>query len=392
MIEARTLFPAGDLNRLRQINEQAVLEIIRSAGELRLAEIAERAGLARASAGEVVRGLQAKGWVAEEEPVATGRGRPAHRYRFRAEAGNVVGLDIGAYTIRAAVADLRGDLRGEAVRLPAPATPAGERLAMAREAVLECLATAGIAEDDVWVTAVASTGTLDLDGAVLACAAIPDWRGVNLVERLTGRVPGVVMAENDVRLATLAEQRLGAARGVRDVIVVQAGRRVGLGIVIDGQLRRGHGGVAGDLSRFSALSCEHAIGHLDECVAVPRGGATGDQTRDVLAAAGEGRPEAVAAFTRYSRVVAEAVASTVSIVDPEMVVLTGTMAARADLMLPVLEAEMDLRCMRTPRVVASSFGSDAVTLGAVWHALGYLADRLLGSEDTPVQPLRSPAV
>ncbi|TCO55872.1 ROK family transcriptional regulator [Actinocrispum wychmicini] len=387
-MESRPVVPAGDLNRLRQINELAVLDVVRGGGPMRLSEIADQTSLTRATVREVVSGLQDKGWVAAEAPVVAGRGRPAQRFRFRTEAGCVLGLDIGAHSIDAAVADLGGAILGHAHQRPTARTPASERLALVGRAVRESIADAGITADQVWVTVAGSTGRLAPDGSVLASAAIPDWSGLNLVDRLAPLTPGTLVVENDVRLATLAEQRIGAARGARDVVVVQAGRRVGMGLVLDGQLRLGAGGVAGDVSRFSALNCEYAIDYIGRCATLPSGGTTGDHVQDVLIAAREGQSAAVDAVRQYARVVAEAVATTVSLLDPEMVVLTGTMAAAAAIVVPILVAEIKLRCLRTPAVAASEFGSTAVMYGAIQKGVGHLIDTLLGAGNNAVPPLQ----
>lgn len=390
MIDPRAVGPAGDLARLRQINEHAILDLVRTRGELRAAEIATLTGLARASVVEVLGSLEQKGWVAVEAPVAAGRGRPAHRYRFRSEAGRVAGVDIGAHSVRAAVADLGGTVIASTRGTVTPELSRERRLTAAAGVVERCLEAAGATADDVWVTAVGSTGRLDGDGRVLLASAIPDWAGVDLVEALTGRLPGVVTVENDVRLAAVAELQMGMAKGVDDLVLVQTGRRAGLGIVLDGRLRRGFGGIAGDISPYSALNCDAAFEHLDRCPAVPEAGAGGDHIADVLAAAGEGNRDALDALHRYTRAVAEVTAVAVSIIDPQLVVLGGVLAPHASLVLPVLTGELDARCLRTPRIRPSTFGSDAVVLGAIRRALNHLGAALLGTGHGTVAPLRSP--
>jgi hypothetical protein len=56
--------------------------------------------------GDVAADLIGQGWVAEVPPVSGATGRPARRYRFRADAGHVLGLDIGGDKVLAAVTDL----------------------------------------------------------------------------------------------------------------------------------------------------------------------------------------------------------------------------------------------------------------------------------------------
>lgn len=385
MIAPRPAVPAGDLNRLRQINEHAVLAAIRDGGELRLAELVERTGLTRASLAEVVRGLTDKGWVVAEEPLTSGRGRPAQRYRFHAAAGHVVGVDIGAYAIRASVADLAGTVRTQAEREVQPDDPRTKRLAAAAKTIDDALDQAGLTRDDIWLVGAGATGQLAPDGKVLLSSAIADWAGADLpaeLERLLN-IPTVV--ENDAWMSTLAEQRVGAAKGVSDLIVLQAGRRLGLTLVIDGKLRYGHSGMAGDVSVFNALNGDAAIEHILACPVPDR---TGDRIHDVVTAALAGDQTARKAVRRYARAISEIAAIAVSLIDPEMLLLTGVFAKHADLVLPDLTAELELQCMSAPRVAVSEFGIEAVAIGAVWYALDHLASRLFTGETLP--PLENP--
>jgi predicted NBD/HSP70 family sugar kinase len=380
----------GDLSFLRQLNEEAVLRAVRGAGSTRVANIAERTGLARASVEEVVRGLVTRGWLVEEAPVVAGRGRPARRYRFRAEAGHALGLDIGAYNIRAVVADLDGRVLGGAhVAVPAGARRA-TRLSTVDRAVRRCLADADVRPDQVWAAVAGSTGWVDPDGRVVLSTAIPDWAGVNLVGHLRRTVRGAVLVENDSKLAALAEHRRGAATGVDDVVVLQAGWRTGIGLVIGGRLLRGHGGAAGDFSRLPVLAWESATAILRDCPAVPSEPG-GDRVLDVIAASGEGNPAAVTAVRRYVHEMAVAAAAVISVVDPQLLVLGGSLSRHAEVLLPLLAAELTPLCLRSPDLRASALGADSVALGGVCLALEHL-DGLLTAADGSRGVLRAPAV
>lgn len=380
----------ADLGRLRRINELAVIAAVRESGDLRVAQIAERIGIARTSVGEVVRGLVGHGWLEEKVPVATGRGRPAHRYRFRADAGYVLGLDIGAHSVRAVLADLDGTLLTTVRHLTAPSLAREERLRAIGRTVTDCLRQGGITAGQVWMTVAASTGWIDRDGQILMSGSIPDWAGVDLTGHLRALLGVPAVVENDSRLAALAEHRRGAGQGVRDLVLLQAGRRTGLGLLIDGRLHCGFGYVAGDLSMHRALKWEPAIEYLLLCDAVPSTGRTGDAVADVLVAAAEGHTGALVAVRRYVREMAIAAAAVASILDPELIVLGGSMSQHADLLLPLLRSELDLLCLRTPDLRGSSLGADSAALGAVCLALEHLFAALLTEQGGPLGPLRRP--
>lgn len=252
----------GDLSRLRQLNALAVIKVLQGRSSLTLTEVAKRTGLSRASTEDVVRELLQKGWVAEAGATAGGVGRPARRYRFRADAGRVLGIDIGGHKIRAVAADLDGNVQ-HAARVPVtPAMGRLERLEAVDRAVTECLEGAGLTGGDVWASGVGTTGLVDGAGKVMLSEALPEWTGVDLAAHVRRLVPAPVLVENDSKLAALAECWRGVARYAKDMVFLLAGLRTGAGLVIDGKLHRGFGNASGEIGALPVLGWIRAQEHL----------------------------------------------------------------------------------------------------------------------------------
>lgn len=99
-------------------------------------------------------------------------------------------------------------------------------------------------------------------GTVRQAPNLPGWsEPVPLADVLAQRLGVTVTVDNDVNCATLAEQRLGAAAGAGDVLGVWVGTGVGAGLVLDGVLRRGPHGGAGELGHVVV----NVDGHLCGC-------------------------------------------------------------------------------------------------------------------------------
>lgn len=370
----------GDLSRLRQLNTQSALRVMRGGEPVTLTELAHRTGLSRASTEDVVRDLIAQGWVAEVPPVSGGMGRPARRYRFRGDAGTALGVDIGGHRIRALATDLDGTVLGRAQTVVSPDADRAKRLAAADAVAAEALAAAGRAPADVWAVGVASSGLVDAGGRVVLSVAIPEWTGLNLAAHFGGTFACPVLVDNDSRLAALAERWLGVARYARDVVYLLAGLRTGLGLVIDGRLHRGFAGAAGEIGALPEAGWIRAQDHLSGWSGTPRDGDPDDAAGHVFAAARRGDRSAQAAVRRYVRDLAVGTAALVLTLDPHMVVLGGGFSRSADLLLDPLRKELDRRCIRTPEVLSSTLADEAVVLGAVRLALDHLDGRILGSD------------
>ncbi|MEU8377790.1 ROK family transcriptional regulator [Streptosporangium sp. NPDC048865] len=368
----------GDLSRLRQLNALAVIRVLQGQGSLTLTEVARRTGLSRASTEDVVRELLSKGWVAEAGATAGGVGRPARRYRFRADAGRVLGVDIGGHKVLAVLADLDGNVQ-HSVRVPVtPQLDRLERLEAVDRAITECLREAGLTGGEVWASGVGTTGLVDGVGRVMLSEALPQWTGVDLAGHVRRLVPAPVLVENDGKLAALAECWRGVARYAKDMVFLLAGLRTGVGLVIDGKLHRGFGNASGEVGALPVLGWIRAQEHLS---------AASGEAGDVFAAARAGDRAAATAVRRYVKDLALGASALVLALDPQMVVVGGGYSRSADVLIEPLRRELDRWCIRTPEVRMSTLGDEAVVLGAVRLALDDVQDRVLDGRTSVVSHL-----
>jgi predicted NBD/HSP70 family sugar kinase len=366
----------GDLSKLRQLNMQAALRLLRGGVPVTLTELSQRTGLSRASTEDVVQDLIAQGWVAEVPPVPGGMGRPARRYRFRGDAGRALGIDIGGHYVRAVVTDLDGAVLGRGQAPVSPTAGRAERLAAADAVAAACLRDNGLVVSDVWAVGVASSGLVDPTGRVVLSVAIPEWTGLNIAEHFRKSFSVPVLVDNDSRLAALAERWVGVAKYAKDVVYLLAGLRTGLGLIIDGKLHRGFAGAAGEIGAMPEVGWIRAQEHLRG----PDGHDDHDAAGRLFAQAREGDRRANAAVRRYVRDLGIGCAALVLTLDPHMVVLGGGFSRSADILVELLRGELDRHCIRTPEVLASALGEECVVLGAARLALDYLDGEVVGGD------------
>ncbi|TDD41406.1 ROK family transcriptional regulator [Nonomuraea terrae] len=378
----------GDLSRLRQLNSLTAIRALRRAGPLTLSALAERTGLSRPSMKEVTAELMELGWVEEVPPSSGTMGRPARRYRFRADSGHLVGVDIGGHNIRAALSDLDGEILAETRQPVSPDDPLEDRLAAVERAVSGCLALSRTTVEDLWTVAVGTIGVIDPEGRVVYSAAVPAWRDLDLAGELRELFPCQVLIENDSRLAAMAEHRRGVAKGARDVVFLHVGRRMGAGLIIGGKVHRGFGAASGEIVMLPEARWFHAPEHLNTCVSVPEGTPPEDAAGSTLSAARNGDPAALEAVERYVDDLAVGTAAMVLILDPEMVVLGGGFSRSADVLLEPLRRRLERSCMRMPELRASTLGDECVVVGAIDYAVGHLDDQLFTPDRGPLPVTR----
>lgn len=374
----------GDPSLLRRINSAVVLHALRAADSPTLTDLVRVTGLSRPTVEGAVEGLIESGLVVEaavEGGEARRQGRPARRFRFRAEAGHLLGIEIGPHRVAALLSDLGGRVMGS-VRRPVEETASADaRLEKVRSAVADLLRRAGVARTSLRAVGAGSPGIVEADGAVRLGTALPGWTGLALGDRLRRSFRCPVLVENDANAAAVAEHWKGAAVDSDDIVFVLAGLSPGAGSLIGGRLHRGFGGAAGEIGALHLLGREATPEKLLSTTGEPLHPLDEAQVARVFALAREGDPRARDAVERFMRRLVHDVAALVLALDPELVVVGGW-AAGLDGVLAPLRAELARYCLRPPEVTLSVLGEAAVATGALRLALDHLEGELFAVEGT----------
>lgn len=377
---------------LRRVNALAVLGYIRSTDVATGTELMDRTGLTRASVIAVCEDLIRRGWIREvdtrdEEPGSARKGRPARRFELNATAGYVLGIDIGAATTAAAVADLRGNVLGRSSEsFRAADIPAGERITVVDRACRQALEAAGADPGRVLAAGAGIAAPVDRDGKVLVAQHFWSLFDVGLRTAFKELHGWTVLLENDANLAALGERWRGSGVGVDDLVVLLAGERLGAGVMESGRLLHGRGGAAGEMGYLDMVE---GVGSSDGIASLARqwsadgGGAPVGGTasaRQVFEDAAAGDSAALEILDRLSERMARVIASVASFINPEQVVLGGAVAESAGALLPGITALLPRFTATPPRVTVSPLGDAIVTFGAIRHALDYVEKNALKLE------------
>ncbi|MEU8433354.1 ROK family transcriptional regulator [Streptomyces sp. NPDC029216] len=373
----------GDPSLLRRINSAVVLRALRAAESPTLTDLTRVTGLSRPTVEGVVEGLMGAGLVveADAEEGARRQGRPARRFRFRAEAGHLLGIEIGSHRIAVLLSGLDGRVIGAGTKDVAETASADERLERVRAAVADLLRRAGIPRDSLRAVGVGSPGIVEADGTVRLGTALPGWTGLPLGERLRRSFRCPVRVENDANAAAVAEHWKGAGRDTDDMVFVMAGLSPGAGSLIGGRLHRGFGGAAGEIGALHLLGREATPERLLSTTGEPLHPLDEPAVAEVFAMARRGDERAVAAVDRFLQRLVHDVAALVLAMDPELVVVGGW-AAGLDGVLDPLRRELERYCLRPPRVALSLLGEAAVATGALRLALDHVEEELFAVEKT----------
>lgn len=243
-------------------------------------------------------------------------------------------------------------------------------------------------------------GLIESDGLIHASVNMRPLDGFNLAAFLRESTGLPSACGNDANLIALGEQAFGAGRRFSSCLVVTIGTGLGSGLILDGRLWTGAGGLAAEFGHVTVepegIPCPCGNrGCLEQYVSagalvrsalelLPRellaglAGALGAEQVAGLARGGEAG--ALAAFERMGRRLGIALASLLNTLNLEGVIIGGGVAASLDLLLPALADEIGQRCFpqiaSACAIVPAELGDDAGILGGAALALARTTDNL----------------
>ncbi|MGK5629110.1 ROK family transcriptional regulator [Streptomyces sp. URMC 123] len=383
---------------LRAMNDRAALDLLLAHGPLSRTRIGKLTGLSKPTASQLLARLEAAGLV-----IATGisEGRPgpgARLYAINPAAAHVGGCDVTGARIRAAVADITGRTVG-AYELPTGGRRAEGAVRRVVEALDGAAEAAGLGRSDLHRVVIGTPGAFDPGSGRLRYAGhLSGWHSPTLLEELAAALPMPLEYENDVNLAAVAEQRLGAARGQDDFVLLWNQEGIGAAVVINGRLHRGRTGGAGEVGflpvpgaplvrrvarvgsgGFQELAGAQMVPEAARELGLPvPDGPYAEVAAAVLAraAAGDDEPSA-ALLRRFATGMAVGLAAMVAVLDPGLIVLSGgVIAAGGERLRGLIRAELGELAAQPPRLVIGAVSEQPVLCGALQSALAATRDEV----------------
>jgi glucokinase len=305
-----------------------------------------------------------------------------------------LGIDIGGTKVAGGIVAPDGTIVATARR----ATP-GASVSDTEDAIVAVVHELAAGHDgDLVGVGVGAAGWFDRTGDTVLFSPHLAWRNSTLRKDLTTRLQLPLWVGNDADAAAWAEYRYGAARGADLALMITLGTGIGGGIVLDGRLRRGAHGVAGEWGHMRVVPDGRlcACGNRGCWEQYASGTALGQTAREVAGtspaaaarllervdgeperltgeyvaqAAADGDPLALELVTEVGVWLGQGIADLAAVLDPEVVVIGGGVSKLGEMVLgPArgqLERALPGRGFRPgPRVVVAELGPQAGLVGA----------------------------
>lgn len=368
-----------------------ILNLVRTERATTRQEIERESELGRAVVADRLGTLTELALVDESELGTATGGRAPRLIRFPASRGKILVATLDQTALGVGIADLMGKLlmeHHEAADLTQPVAALFDRLATLFRWLLDRQPEL----PDLWGIALSVPGAVP-DGGESSFqrstpAVLPGWESFPLVEKLVEAFDAPVWLRSSVETMTMGELHAGAGLGRQTMLLVKVGTRIGAGLVSQGQLFRGAHGAVGLIGTVPVSTGDRngsleAIAGSDAIAREGRAAADRGESSilaehvrrgaeitaiEVAHAAQMGDRVAVEIISQSGRLIGQVIATLANMLNPELIVLSGSIAQTNDILLAATREAVYGAChplvSRDLQIIRSQMGSSSGLVGA----------------------------
>ena len=335
-----------------------------------------------------------EGYVVETGYAPSTGGRRPINYSLKADAQYIVSVALDQFIARIAIMDLQNKFVFQFEKFELPLAKNPQALAVLADKINEAILASKLPKDKIAGVGIGMPGFIDAKkGINYSFMKTP---GASISTYICEKIGLPVFIDNDSSLIALAEQRFGAARGKKNVMVVNIGWGVGLGMVLNGELFRGNNGFASEFSHIPLFSngkicscgkhgcletetsllviIEKAIEGLKSgklsVLKEPMLQHYEEANEAIINAVQDGDRFAIELFSQAGYNIGRGVAILIHILNPEMIILSGRGSSAGKVWEAPMQQAMNEHCI--PRL-ASNTSLEISTLGYQAELIGSAA-------------------
>jgi predicted NBD/HSP70 family sugar kinase len=361
----------------------AVLQLLFSNKDLSRAHISRVSGLSKQTISSVMADLENAHLVEETGITEGGIGRRAQTYRLSPRAGFAVGIDLGGTNFRSGLVDFSGNVLGE-LSVETPHSSVDELLQIMSKTITQLFKNANVPVSELAQIVIGIPGAVNPATGVISNAPNLEYLD-NLVlsNLIQAKFDVPTLVENDVNVAALGELEKSKTE---DFGFIAIGTGVGMGLILDGELRRGFNGGAGEIGylplgeNVNQLSKE---GHFEELI----GGHAVESKYlkqvkskktliEIFESASKGDLISKKIVDELGSNIALGIRAICSVLDLGEIILGGGIGSREDLYSKIVE-ELQRTMQNPPSVKISTLGARAGLVGAMSYALSEMRGYVL---------------
>jgi len=321
-------------------------------------------------------------------------GRRPNLYGLKKNSLFALGIDMGRYTTRMAILNNHNekvtDIKYCSIKMRDEIEVVNEVYANANKLIED----SGIDREKLIGIGIDMPGLVDSSKGTNETYSFDKKRTVKQIFEEKFKKP--VFIENDAKVMALGEYRFGLAQGKKDVLTLNIGWGVGLGMILDGRLYRGSGGFAGEFSHIQLLEdgplctcgklgCLETVGSATALARLAKEGiAAGKishlkymvnedldklEAKIIIKAANQGDQYAIHILSKVGQQLGKGIATLIQLFNPELIILGGRLSQAGQYIIAPIQQSLNKYCIPRIRedaeIQISELGQNAAVMGAV---------------------------
>lgn len=372
--------------------------------ELSCADLSELTNKSLPLTTRILNELIEKGEIIENGYASSSGGRRPQMYSLKADRIYIISVAMDQMITRIIMVDMHNNYMGEVKKIELVLANNPDALNRLAHVLNEYINNSGISKDKIAGIGIGMPGFVDVIKGVNHSFLKTDG-GTCIVDIIENVVGLPVLIDNDSSLIALAEFKFGAAQKKQNAMVINVGWGVGLGMIMKGELFRGHNGFAGEFSHIplftnnkmcscgksGCLETETSLGVISEkaILGLEKGKlsklknlslenieATSEAIMD---AAVRGDKFAIELLSEAAYHIGRGVAILIHLFNPELIVLSGRGSLAGKLWLTPIQQAINEHCIpkiaEDTEIEVSSLGYQAELIGAAALVMEHFDDR-----------------
>jgi glucokinase len=284
----------------------------------------------------------------------------------------IIGVDIGGTKIQAGAINLNGDIIGKPVTIGTGGSDEKEKIfARISDSIEITLVSNGLDKADIIGIGMGVTGPLDNStGTILECPQLPTMHFYPLRDKISEKFNLPVTMDNDANALLLGESIWGAGKGYRSTLGFTLGTGLGCAIVVERKLFSGSNGLAGEIwpSPYNNGTIEDIVSGRGISSIYYELTNQMKTAKEISILALNGDIKAIKTWSVFGEALAVSLAWGINLIDPDIVILGGSIANSFDLFCDAMESVLRKFICPVPalktRVVKAALGDNAGFIGS----------------------------
>ncbi|WP_405097050.1 ROK family protein [Oceanobacillus sp. FSL H7-0719] len=372
----------GTFQLMKSVNKSIILNKIRTSEPISRAQIAKETELTPPTVSSIVKELIEQDIVAESDLGKSQGGRKPTMLSINKNGFYVIGVDAGPKSVECILSNLSGQIKNR-VSITIESSLTNESfLTLLKESIGDILKRVDDLEKVAGI-GVAMHGVVDVESGTSLFAPILQLRNIPIKEELERAFDLVVKVENDARAMALGESWFGNHGNPPSMVAVNLGSGVGAGVVLDGKLYHGSKDLAGEVGHMTidmnGERCEcGSRGCLQTFVSAPSIVRHANKkmpeknihsSRQLYQLALQGDKDCIQMLEETGSIIGIGLTNLVHVINPEIIIVGGGVSKAEKFIMPPIEKMIQESGLtqeaRETKVVTTSLGDDATSLGAV---------------------------